>query len=379
MLPPRTTNREALAATIFALIAVCAATAGCKQKEAAPALTHQRRPDRSIVLSGASAAYVRTEPASPALHEQSHSLVARVSYDERHLARIGPPVQGRVASINVVTGDQVKPGAVLLVLTAPEIAGAQAQVAQARTARALAERVAARAAMLVRDGAGTEAERQQADAALVQAKNEEQRAVAALSAIGGAHGESGFQLRSPIAGTVVERNVSVGTQVHADQDQPLLTVADLSTVWVVADVYEQDLSRIHVGDDAVVKVVAYPDRTFTGKITYVGDTVDPQTRAARARVELTNQDLILRPGMFASVEVKGLGQGAAEVPTSALLARRDQFFVFVTNSDGAYVQREVQIGEQHGQHTTILSGVKPGEQVVTEGAILLDAEANEAL
>jgi cobalt-zinc-cadmium efflux system membrane fusion protein len=265
------------------------------------------------------------------------------------------------------------------VLTAPEIAGAQAQVAQARTARALAERVAARAAMLVRDGAGTEAERQQADAALVQAKNEEQRAVAALSAIGGAHGESGFQLRSPIAGTVVERNVSVGTQVHADQDQPLLTVADLSTVWVVADVYEQDLSRIHVGDDAVVKVVAYPDRTFTGKITYVGDTVDPQTRAARARVELTNQDLILRPGMFASVEVKGLGQGAAEVPTSALLARRDQFFVFVTNSDGAYVQREVQIGEQHGQHTTILSGVKPGEQVVTEGAILLDAEANEAL
>jgi cobalt-zinc-cadmium efflux system membrane fusion protein len=376
---PFTSIRDVLPATGLALLGLCATSVGCKQKEVPPALTHQRRPDRSIVLSGASAAYVRTEPVSPALHEQSHSLVARVSYDERHLARIGPPVQGRVASINVVTGDQVKPGAVLLVLTAPEIAGAQAQVAQARTARMLAERVAARAAMLVRDGAGTDAERQQADAALVQAKNEEQRAVAALSAIGGAHGESGFQLRSPIAGTVVERNVSVGTQVHADQDQPLVSIADLSTVWVIADVYEQDLSRIHVGDDAVVKVIAYPDRKFVGKITYVGDTVDPQTRSARARVELTNQDLVLRPGMFASVEVKGLGQGAAEVPTSALLARRDQFFVFVANSDGAYAQREVQIGEQHGQHTTILSGVKPGEQVVTEGAILLDAEANEAL
>ena len=364
---------------VFIVLLGLTAAAGCKHKESPPALTHQRRPDRSIVLSGASAAYVRTEAVSPALHEQSHSLVARVSYDERHLARIGPPVQGRVASINVVTGDQVKPGAVLLVLTAPEIAGAQAQVAQARTARMLAERVAARASMLVREGAGTDAERQQADAALMQAKNEEQRAVAALSAIGGAHGESGYQLRSPIAGTVVERNVSVGTQVHADQDQPLLSIADLSTVWVVADVYEQDLSRIHVGDEAVVKVLAYPDRTFQGKITYVGDTVDPQTRSARARVELTNQDLVLRPGMFANVEVKGLGQGAAEVPTSALLARRDQFFVFVANSDGAYAQREVQIGEQHGQHTTILSGVKPGEQVVTEGAILLDAEANEAL
>jgi RND family efflux transporter MFP subunit len=158
-----------------------------------------------------------------------------------------------------------------------------------------------------------------------------------------------------------------------------LTVADLSTVWVIADVYEQDLPLIHLGDQALVHVMAQPNRVFTGQITYVGGTLDPQTRAARARIELPNPDLALRPGMFAHVEVRGQCEGSAEVPISAVLARRDQFFVFVRRPDGAFAQHEVQPGEQRGSRITILSGLRPGEPVVTEGAILLDAEANEAL
>ncbi len=354
--------------------------ASCRgHSQTEPPSSHERRADRAIVLAGASAAYVRSEPAGPANLEHSRSLVAKISFDERHVAKMGPPVGGRIASINVITGDAVKAGSPLLTIHAPDIATAQAQVAQGRSARLLAEKVAARAATLARDGAGSEAERQQADAALVQAQNEEQRAVAALGAIGGAHGSSDYQLVSPIAGTVVERNVTVGTQVHADQDAPLVTIADLTTVWVLADVYEQDLPRVHIGDAATVHVLAYPNRRIEGKITYVGETIDPQTRSARARIEVSNQDLSLRPGMFARVEVKGLSGGAAEVPTSALLARRDQYFVFVKNKDGSYLQREVRVGEQHGQHESILSGIMPGEEIVTEGAILLDAEANEAL
>jgi cobalt-zinc-cadmium efflux system membrane fusion protein len=365
-------QRAVLFALLFAL-------ASCRKLSEPEALTHVRRPDQSIVLSGPSAVYVRAEPATPARPENSRTLVARVSFDERHVAKLGPPVQGRVAGINVVTGDQVKAGAVLLTLHAPEMASVQTQIAQARTVRLLAERAAARAEILVRDGAGREAELQQAQAALDQAKNEENRAVAALDAIGGAHGSSEYALRTPIAGTVVERNVSVGTQVHADQDQPLVVVADISTVWVLADVYEQDLSRVHVGDAATIYVLAYPDRTFDGQIAYVSDVVDPLTRSSRARIELANPDLALRPGMFARVEVLASAIGSAELPTSALLARRDQFFVFVRNSDGSYIQREVKIGEQRGQHTTILGGVRAGDMVVTEGAILLDAKANEAL
>jgi cobalt-zinc-cadmium efflux system membrane fusion protein len=358
-------------------LALALALSACSKREAAPQGTRERRADGSLVLSGPSMAWIAVEPAAPPRPEGAFALVARVSYDERHVARLGPPIQGRVSSIEVVTGDKVEVGAVLLTLSAPEIAAAQAQVAQAKTARSLAERVLERARTLVREGAGSDAERQQAEAALHQAESEEQRAQAALAAIGGAHGATGYRLRSPIAGTVVERNVSVGTQVRADQDKPLLAVADLSTVWVVADVYEQDLPRIHRGDAATIRVLAHPGREFTGTIAYVGDVVDAATRTAQARVELANADLALRPGMFATMEVRGPARGTAEVPTSAVLARRDQFYVFVRLPDGAFARREVVLGEQRGQHVNVLSGVQAGDPVVTDGAILLDAELED--
>lgn len=370
---------SALSHSLFGALVAAALAAGCGHHDATSRPTHERVLPRSVVLRGPSAAYVTVERAETATQPAPRALVARVTFDDRQVAVIGPPVQGRVASVSVVVGDAVARGALLATLHAPDIAAASAQIAQARTARALAERNAQRAQMLQQQGAGSDADRLAAEAAVMQSRAEEQRAIAALSAIGGARGSSDYELRSPIAGIVVERNVAVGTEVHTDQDRPVIIVADLSTVWVEADVHEQDLARIHPGDPATVEVVAFPGRRFEGRIGYVSNTVDPQTRVAHARIELPNADLALRPGMFASVRTSGPPDGVTEVPTSAVLARRDQFFVFVRNDDGTYTQREVLPGEQRGMHVAILSGLRPGEPVVTEGAILLDAEANEAL
>jgi cobalt-zinc-cadmium efflux system membrane fusion protein len=341
--------------------------------------THERGPEHTVVLKGPSAAYVTVEPAAAASHMHARTLVARVAFDDRRVAALGPPVQGRVASVQVIVGDRVAKDAPLLTIHAPDIAAGLAQVAETRTSRLLAERNYERAQLLVKQGAGSDADRLSSEAALLQARSEESRAQSALRALGGAHGSSDYVLRSPIAGIVVERNVSVGTEVNTDQAQPCVTVADLSTVWVNADIYEQDLAHVHVGDDASVEVLAFPGREFSGRITHIGNTIDAQTRVARARIELENPDLALRPGMFANVRARGISEGAVEIPLSAVLARRDQFFVFVRNSAGVYAQREVRPGEQHGQHVAVLSGLVPGDPVVTEGAILLDAEANEAL
>jgi membrane fusion protein, heavy metal efflux system len=361
-------------------LASCAClTAACPSVVPLGMAVHEHKPDHSVVLRGPSASYVTVEPAGAATHLHSRTLVARVAFDDRRVAALGPPVQGRVASVAVVVGDRVEKGAPLLTIHAPDIAAALAQVAESHTARVLAEKNAERARMLMQRGAGSEAETLTADAALLQAKSEEERAREALKALGGAHGSSDYALRSPIAGIVVERNVSVGSEVSTGQDQPCVKVADLSKVWVIADVYEQDLARVHVGDAANVEVMAFRGRSFPGHITYIGNTVDPQTRVAQARVELDNPDLTLRPGMFANVRTEGLAEGAVEIPLSAVLARRDQFFVFTRKDDGTYAQREVRPGEQRGQHIAILSGLAPGDPVVTEGAILLDAEANEAL
>ncbi len=362
------------------LLLVAVVAFGCerlKAPEVAP--THELRKDGSVVLKGGSAAFVKVEAAQAATHPHSRTLVARVAFDERRLATIGPPVSGRVASVEVVTGDKVKKGDILLTIHSPDIAAVQAQVAEARSARILADHTLKRTASLVRDGAASQAELQQAQAQQQQAMEEEHRAISSLAAVGGGDGSADYHLRSPIDGIVVERQVAVGREVNVGQDQPLLSIADLGKVWVIADLYEQDLGLVKVNAPATVFTPALPGKKFPGTIVYVGDVVDSTTRAMRTRIEIDNPDNILRPGMFAQAIVETQALDAVDVPVSAVLARRDQFFVFLQATDGSYHQKEVKVGEQQGLHVTIIDGVSPGDRLVTQGAILLDAEANEAL
>lgn len=369
-------SARALAALVVPIALV---SAGCRGKhDASDDAPRRRRADGAIVLSDASAAYVRVEVArSPTAH--ARSFAGRVAFDQRRVAKLGPAVSGRVSSVSVLTGDPVVAGQRLLTIYAPGVASAHADLAQAKTRRVRAEQAVARARMLQREGAGSEAELQQVEATLAESKSEEERARVALGALGGAKSSAEYILRSPIAGTVIERDVAVGAQVSPGEGKPLLTVGDLATVWVLADVFEQDLASVHVGAEAEVHVLARRGRPLFGEVAHLSSVVDPVTRAAVLRIELANADGELRPGMSARVFVRGAPSGEAEVPASALIARRDQFFVFVRRSDGSFVQREVELGSQHGQRATVTSGLSPGEEVATEGAILLDAEANEAL
>jgi cobalt-zinc-cadmium efflux system membrane fusion protein len=332
----------------------------------------------AVTLSGASLDYVRVEPVATPSATVQRPLLSRVSFDERRVSVLGAPVSGRVVAVHVVTGSRVTAGTPLLTIHSGDVAAARSQLSQAREARALAEQRAARFRLLVKQGAGSEAESQEADTALASARTEEERATAALAALGGAGSTSDYVLRAPISGTVVERTVEVGNAVGADQGQPLVTVADLSTVWVVADIYEQDLPYVQAGQEAHITVPALSGRRYEGKVSYVGSVVDANTRTTLARVELANDDGALRPGMFADMVVESPETASGVVPTSALLARRDETFVFVETGPGHFEQRKVRAGVQSGDHVVLLSGVSPGERVVTRGAILLDAEANAA-
>jgi cobalt-zinc-cadmium efflux system membrane fusion protein len=358
-------------------LAALAALWAC-HREPRPAGHGHPRHHGTVTLKGASLDYVRVEPAGRPSATVERPLLSRVSFDERRLAVIGTPVSGRVTAVNVVTGSTVQAGQALLTIHSADVAAARSEVTQARETRMLAEQRAARARLLVQQGAGSEAERQEAETALSGAKTEERRAGAALSALGGAGSASDYVLRAPVAGTVVERSVEVGNAVGADQGQPLMTIADLSTVWIVADVYENDLAYVRTGQRAHVNVPVLEGRRYEGSVAYVGNVVDASTRTARARVELDNPDGALRPGMFAEMVVEAPERASALVPTSALLARRDEMFLFVETKPGRFEQRKVRPGAQTGDHVALLEGVRPGERIVTRGAILLDAEANAA-
>jgi len=176
----------------------------------------------------------------------------------------------------------------------------------------------------------------------------------------------------------VQRQVDVGAAVGADTGAALFMIADLSAVWVLVDVYEHDLSYVEMHDAAHVIIPALNDLRIDSQIAYVGNIVDATTRAAQARIELPNPDGRLRPGMFAEVEIESPDSAVAIVPTSSVLARRDEFYVFAQTGEGTYQQRPVRIGVRDGEHVGILEGVAPGDPIVTRGAILLDAEANTA-
>ncbi len=371
------TVNQVVSALLVGALALGVAACEAPAKAEGP-VHHGRRPDGSVFVTDKSAEFVKVETATAPTRSHTRSLVAKVNFDERKLATMGPPVGGRVAAVNVVTGDRVKKGDVLMTIHSPDIAAVQAQVAEARTARILAEHTLSRTATLVKEGAASIAEQQQAAAALAQAKEEERRTSSSLVAIGGGNGTADYLLRSPIDGTVVERMAAVGNEVTVGQNDPLVKIADLSTVWVLADVYDLDVPSIKLNAEAIITVPATPGARFTGRIAYIGDIVDPLTHSARARIEIDNKDQLLRPGMFAQAQVATDAAGTVEIPISAVLAHRDQFFVFVQRAPGEFVQREVHLGEEQADRVHVLSGLQVGDKVVTQGAILLDAEANEA-
>jgi Cu(I)/Ag(I) efflux system membrane fusion protein len=180
-------------------------------------------------------------------------------------------------------------------------------------------------------------------------------------------------LRSPVGGTVLERGVAEGQYVGADT--PLLTVADLSHVWVMADLYEMDMTRVHVGDRARFTTDAMPGRTFDGRVEFVYPTVSNETRTLKARLSLANAEGSLRPGMYGRVGVSARGVRALSVPTEAVVNAGEHSYVFIAHEGGHFEPRMVWIGMLEGDRIQILKGVAEGDTVVSSASFLIDSES----
>lgn len=182
-----------------------------------------------------------------------------------------------------------------------------------------------------------------------------------------------FPLSSPIAGTLVKRELIPGAMVAQNQD--LMTVMNLDHLWIQANVFEHDLQGLTVGEKAHVAVDAYPDDLFVGRVEYISDTIDPKTRAVQARIVVPNPDRRLKPGMFAKVDITGTrykGE-ALTVPVAAVFNLGGHEAVFVPAPGGGYKMQPVRVGERGDELVEILSGLSEGQQVVSEGGLVLKA------
>jgi cobalt-zinc-cadmium efflux system membrane fusion protein len=362
-------------AVVLSLLSAWAA--GCNAR-AAPATPEEKSRD-FIHLDPASPrlSYIKVDVAEEADVAPNVQLTGRVAFDEDHTQRVSSPIDGRVTKILVQLGDGVKDGQPLVELVSAQAAAMQAEAQKATQDLSVAEKALERANKLRVEGAISDKEAAQVEADYKKATAEAARGNAQLKSLSlSASGPNvSASLRARISGTVVERNILVGQEVRADAAGPLLTVTELHTVWVLGDLYEQDLSLVGPGASILVRVPAYPNETFPGKVDHVGEVLDPMSHTVKLRCVVPNPDGKLKPEMFARVELATTGQHKAILlPTRAILTDSQHTRVIIASEGNVFRQRTVETGPEVDGKVRVLGGIKPGEKVVTDGAIFLKRE-----
>ncbi len=295
----------------------------------------------------------------------SVTTVGTVAYDETRLATVNPKIAGWVEKLDVdFTGAPVKAGQPLMEIYSPALVSAQEElVLAARLARTAEPGRPADNARDLLQSARRRLAYWDIPAEEIRRIEESGKPTKALT------------LRAPASGIVVEKNVVEGDRIMPGKT--VYRIADLSRVWIEADVFEKDLGLVSEGQKAEVTFETYPGRVFNGKVSYVYPTVSIQDRTAHIRLELPNPKLELKPGMYAQIRLDvPPGPPSLIVPRSAVLATGERSLVFVKEKNGELMPREVTMGRTSGQLQELLKGVKAGERVVSSAAFLVDAESN---
>ena len=310
----------------------------------------------------------------------------KIEVNPNRLSHVVLPLAGRIATVLVKVGDSVKQGDTVLTIESPDADAAmsghlqaQAAVTQAKAGVIKAEADLDRArdlydhnAIAKKEVLNSENAHTQATTALDQTQANLQQALRRLVILGLKPGEFGQKVavKAPISGKVLDMSVVPG-EYRNDTNAPLMTIADLSTVWASSDVPETAIRLIQAGERLDIELAAYPGQVFRGRVTRIADTVDSQTRTIKVRAEMDNSAGRLRPEMFCRIRHVEATRVAPVVPVGTVLQGDGQNIVFLEVSNGVFQQTQVTVGTRIGDKLPILSGLKAGDRVVVDGAMLL--------
>ncbi|MDE1154695.1 MAG: efflux RND transporter periplasmic adaptor subunit [Acidobacteriaceae bacterium] len=335
---------------------------GCKHQPAKEDAVEQ--PTKNIQVS---AVHVQSV-------DDSLNLPGRVEADPDKLVHIYAPLSGRLLNMTLVPGQEVRKGQVVATLQSGDVAQARSDFEKAKIETIRADHALERGKLLASHEVMSQSDLQELQATDESAHAEQERARQRVHELGfSENGTSDIApVTSPITGTVLDIGTASGEmQRSLETTNGIATVANLDQVWVTGDVYEQDLHRIHLHDAVTISFSAYPGQSFTGTVANVGDSFDPSTHAVKVRVVLSNPGHKLKPSMFATLKVAQPVQQKIMLPVAAVLHDGDQTVVYVPSGDGKYVTHPVTVGATTGDHIEITSGLKDGDQVVTQGAAFL--------
>lgn len=309
------------------------------------------------------------------------TALGELKVNEQSYAEVGAPIPARIVRLVASPGQFVRRGQPLAELQSVELGQARAQRTAAAARAELARKTVERKRGLAAERIVSRGELQRAEAEAAEAEAELRAAEAAVDALGvgrsGAGGQSGFALLAPISGTVLDRTAVLGQT--ADPSRPLFRIGDLSRLWLVVQAPERDVMRVRPGSRAEITVAALPGQKLQGQIDWVGREVDPHSRTVPVRIILANDAGQLKPGMFATawIGIGGEEERVVAVPATSLQRMDNQWVVFLPRGEGKFEIRPVERGRDLGNEVAILSGLKPGEPVVAEGAFVLRAEAEK--
>ncbi|MDQ2978446.1 MAG: efflux RND transporter periplasmic adaptor subunit [Acidobacteriota bacterium] len=363
------------------------AVLGCGKKvsEKSDTLGPAAGPKRVSLTAGAvSAAAIKIETVEAGPLDEILTLSGSLAYDENKVSKVGPRIGGRVSRILVDFGQQVRAGQVLAEIDSPDLGQAVADWRKAHSVFNVRQRDFERAQKLLDGKAISQGEFLSRQGEFNVAKSELENADSRLHLFGLSHSDlqalfgggevnSRFPLRSPISGKVIERQINPGEVVETAKS--LFTIGDIRSLWLIAQLFEKDLARVHAGQSVEVSTDAFPGTSFKGVINYVGDQVEAATRTVRARAIIANPKQELKPGMF--VEARLAVASAApvvKVPTAAIQEIDKQPTVFVQVSPNVFEPRSVETGRVGQTSTEIRKGIRAGDRVVTEGSLTVKAQ-----
>ncbi len=316
---------------------------------------------------------IRTEGAKPAQEHWSDPVPARIRIDEALASKVGSPLAGRITKVYVELGQKVKAGDPLFSVSSPDIAGLKAEREKAMLDVEAAKTRLERTKALVETHALPAKDEIEAENDMRQTQLELRIAYAKLGALKvSASADNEFVLVAPRDGSIVEKNVFPSQGVSADSDS-LITIADLSDVWVVADLFEADAVGVKQGADARITSPSLPGVAAQAQVEMVSDVVDPERHTVPIRVRLANPDHAYRPNTYATMQFKVKeAAGTFEVPAASLVSDGDHTYLYVQTKSGEFKRRSVVAGPAREGMLSILQGLAADEVVVTQGAILLD-------
>jgi cobalt-zinc-cadmium efflux system membrane fusion protein len=391
----------------------CGLLAACHSEKLADNAVVEPKIDGEKITFAADApqkASFSIEAAKPIEKSLIH-LTGRLVWDDRTTVKVFCSVAGRVERIPVNLKDTVNAGDTLALMNSPDFGQAQADASKADADLKLSERTLTRTKDLFEHGAAAQKDVEAAEDDFENKKAELQRSLARLKLYGvelGASVDGMFPLKAPLAGRIVEKNINPGQEVRPDQMlandpniiKPLFVISDPKRLAVQLDVTELDIAHLHSGQQLAVRSRAYPSQTFEGRLEVVGDSLDPLTRTVNVRGYVDNPDGLLKAEMYVGVDIVSTAEenkasAAADaattitttsdspashpsgqpvaIPVRAVFSKGDQHYVFVEESPGHYERKPILVGTEHDGQVSVTDGLTPGQRVVTEGSLQLQA------